>query len=56
MPLKFRHSEILLAHYGVEMEFNNEITAQWRYTLLAGLLLIVGLGFALIRLLPGKEG
>ncbi|MGH8679501.1 MAG: ethylbenzene dehydrogenase-related protein, partial [Burkholderiales bacterium] len=56
VPVKFRHSENQLAHYGVEMEFNNEITAQWRYTLLAGLLLIVGVGFALIRLLPGKEG
>lgn len=56
VPLKFRHSEIQLAHYGVEMEFNREITTQWSYTLAAGILLIVGLGFALIRLLPGKEG
>ncbi len=56
VPLKFRHSEIQLAHYGVEMEFNDKIITQWRYTLLAGLLLIIGLGFAINLLLPGKKG
>jgi hypothetical protein len=55
VPLKFRHSESQLAHYGVEMEFNDEIIFQWRNTLLAGLLLIIGLGFALNLLLPRKE-
>jgi len=55
VPLKARHSESQLAHYGVEMEFNNEIQVQWLYTLAAGILLIVGLGFAFNRLLPGKE-
>jgi hypothetical protein len=56
VPVRFRHSEIQLAHYGVEMEFNEEIIAQWRYTLLAGLLLIGALGLALLRLLPRKGG
>jgi len=56
VPVKARHSEIQLAHYGVEMEFNDEIQKQWRYTLLAGLLLIAGFGVALVLLLPRKEG
>lgn len=56
VPVRFRHSEIQLAHYGVEMEFNDAIRAQWRYTLAAGLLLIISLGFALNLLLPKKEG
>lgn len=55
VPVKFRHSEIQLAHYGVEMEFNNEIRTQWLYTLAAGILLIVGFGIALNLLLPRKE-
>lgn len=54
-PVKGRHSEAQLAHYGVEMEFNEEIQRQWRYTLLLGLLLIAGFGAALILLLPRKE-
>jgi hypothetical protein len=56
VPVKFRHSEIQLANYGVEMEFRNEIRAQWLYTLAAGILLILGLGIALNLLLPRKEG
>jgi hypothetical protein len=56
VPARVRHSEIQLAHYGVEMEFNEEIQKQWRYTLLAGLLLIAAFGAALVLLLPGKEG
>jgi hypothetical protein len=55
VPVKFRHSEAQLAHYGVEMEFNDAIIRQWRYTLAAGLLLIVALGFAAVLLLPRKE-
>ena len=55
VPVKFRHSEIQLAHYGVEMEFNDAIIRQWLYTLGAGLLLIVGLGVAAGLLLPRKE-
>jgi hypothetical protein len=56
IPVKARHSEIQLAHYGVEMEFNEQIQKQWRYTLLAGLLLIAGFGVALVLLLPRKDG
>lgn len=55
VPVRFRHSEIQLAHYGVEMEFNDEIRKQWLYTFAAGLLLIIGLGFALNLLLPKRE-
>jgi hypothetical protein len=55
VPAKVRHSETQLAHYGVEMEFNQEIQKQWIYTLLAGLLLIAAFGFALLKLLPGKD-
>jgi hypothetical protein len=55
VPVKIRHSEIQLAHYGVEMEFNDEIKAQWLYTLAAGILLIAGFGIALVLLLPRKE-
>ena len=38
------------------MEFNDEIRAQWLYTLAAGILLIIGFGIALTLLLPRKEG
>ena len=50
VPVKFRHSEAQLAHYGIEMEFNDAITRQWLLTLAAGLLLIAGLGVAVILL------
>lgn len=55
VPVKYRHSEIQLAHYGVEAEFNDEIRKQWLYTLLAGLLLITAFGLGLTLLLPEKE-
>jgi hypothetical protein len=32
VPVKFRHSEAELAHYGVEMEFNELIRRQWLLT------------------------
>jgi hypothetical protein len=54
VPVKFRHSEIQLAHYGVEMEFNREIRWQWLLTLGAGVLLIVGFAVALNLLRAGK--
>jgi hypothetical protein len=54
VPVKVRHSETQLAHYGVEMEFNDAIIRQWRLTLVAGLLLIGALGVALVLLL-GEE-
>jgi hypothetical protein len=40
VPVKFRHSEIQLAHYGVEMEFNDAIIRQWLLSLAAGVLLV----------------
>jgi hypothetical protein len=54
VPVKFRHSEAQLAHYGVEMEFNDAIIRQWQLTLVAGLLLIAGFGVA-VTLLQGKR-
>jgi hypothetical protein len=56
VPVKPRHSERQLAYYGVEMEFRDEIRQQWILTLAAGVLLVIGLGFALVRLFPSKEG
>jgi Ethylbenzene dehydrogenase len=54
-PVKGHHSETQLAYYGVEMEFNDEIQRQWLYTLLAGLALIAGFGFAINLLIDRKE-
>ena len=55
VPVKFRHNEAQLANYGVEMEFNDEIRSQWRWTLLAGLLLILGFGISINLMLPQKK-
>ncbi len=55
VPVKFRHSEHQLTHYGIELEFADEIRRQWLFTLFAGLLLIAGFGFALNTLLGRKE-
>ena len=55
IPVRARHSEIQLAHYGVEMEFADAIRHQWLLTLLAGVLLIAGFGVALNLLLARKE-
>jgi hypothetical protein len=55
VPVKVRHSEEQLAHYGVEMEFNEAIRSQWRFTMAVGLLLIAGFAAALLLLLPRKE-
>jgi hypothetical protein len=49
VPVRFRHTEDQLAHYGVEMEFLDEIRRQWLQTLLAGVALIAAFGFALTR-------
>jgi hypothetical protein len=54
VPVRYRHNEIQLAHYGVEMEFFDAIRRQWLYTLLAGLLLIAAFGLALNLLMRGK--
>lgn len=55
VPVKFRHSEIQLANYGVEMEFNEAIRSQWGYTLFAGVLLIGGFGTAVNLLIPRRR-
>jgi hypothetical protein len=55
VPVKYRHSEIQLAHYGVEAEFADAIRRQWLLTMLAGVLLIVGFGIALNGSL-GRKG
>ncbi|TFH85984.1 hypothetical protein EQG41_14190 [Billgrantia azerbaijanica] len=56
-PVRARHSEAQLAHYGVEMEFNDAIIAQWRLTLIAGLLVMLGVGLALLpAFTPARQG
>jgi hypothetical protein len=55
VPVKYRHSEIQLAHYGVEAEFADAIKWQWLLTVLAGVLLIAGFGIALNGL-PARKG
>jgi len=55
VPVKYRHSEIQLAHYGVEAEFADAIKRQWLLTLIGGVLLIIGFGIALNGLL-GRKG
>lgn len=56
VPVKYRHSEAQLAHYGVEVEFANEIRRQWLLTLFAGLLLIAGFGVAFNVALTRSKG
>lgn len=55
VPVRFRHTEEQLAHYGVEMEFAEPILRQWRLTLLAGIGLIAAFGFALNASI-GRQG
>jgi hypothetical protein len=54
VPVKARHSEIQLAHYGVEGEFADAIRSQWLLTMAAGVLLIIGFGIALNSLSARK--
>jgi len=56
VPVKYRHSEIQLAHYGVEAEFADAIRRQWLLTLFAGILLIAGFGIALNAPFKRKQG
>jgi hypothetical protein len=56
VPVKFRHSEPELAHYGVEMEFNDAIRRQWLLTMLAGVLLIAGFAIAVNATLKRGKG
>lgn len=52
IPVKSRHSEEQLAHYGIEAEFAAPIRAQWFLTLFAGLGLIAAFGWALLKSTP----
>jgi len=54
VPVRFRHSERQLAHYGIEAEFADEVWRQWMLTLLGGLFLIAAFGVGL-NLLLGRE-
>jgi len=56
VPVKYRHTEEQLAHYGVEAEFADAIRRQWLLTMAAGILLIAGFGVALNLLLARKQG
>ncbi|MDO9439785.1 MAG: ethylbenzene dehydrogenase-related protein [Beijerinckiaceae bacterium] len=55
IPVKARHSEEQLAHYGIEAEFAELIRRQWLLTLFAGLGLIVAFGWALLKSTPKLE-
>ncbi len=54
VPVKYRHSEIQLAHYGVEVEFAEEVRRQWFLTVIGGVLLIIAFGVALSGTLARK--
>jgi hypothetical protein len=56
VPVRFRHTEDQLAHYGIEIEFNEAIRNQWRLTMLAGLALIAGFGIALTGTIGRGKG
>lgn len=56
VPVKYRHTESQLAHYGIEAEFADEIRRQWLLTILAGIGLITAFGVALNQLLKRKQG
>ncbi|MFU8894960.1 MAG: ethylbenzene dehydrogenase-related protein [Gammaproteobacteria bacterium] len=55
VPVKFRHSEAQLAHYGIEIEFEDEIRRQWWLSLIAGVLLVVSFVFS-VSVLLGRRG
>lgn len=55
IPVKSRHSEEQLAHYGIEAEFAGPIRSQWFLTLFAGLGLIAAFGWALLKSTPKSE-
>ena len=55
IPVKSRHSEEQLAHYGIEAEFAEPIRSQWFLTLFAGLALIAAFGWALVTSIPKSE-
>lgn len=55
VPVKFRHNEHQLAHYGMEAEFAAEIKRQWLLTLIGGVVLIAAFGLGLNLLLGRKK-
>ncbi|WP_300297394.1 ethylbenzene dehydrogenase-related protein [Ferrovibrio sp.] len=54
VPVRYRHTEEQLAHYGIEAEFAEAIKTQWRLTLLAGIGLLAAFGIALNLLIQRK--
>lgn len=56
LPVQTRHSVEQLTHYGIEAEFAQAIRRQWLWTLLSGLALILGAGFALNMALARRQG
>ncbi|MBL8662833.1 MAG: hypothetical protein JNM29_08405 [Candidatus Odyssella sp.] len=56
VPVRYRHSEEQLAHYGIEAEFTDAIRGQWLLTMLAGIALIVAFGVGLNLPLKRKQG
>lgn len=54
-PVQAQHSERQLAIYGVEIEFNDQITYQWILTLIAGLLAMLGVTIGLYPLFSGNR-
>lgn len=55
VPVRFRHTEDQLAHYGIEVEFRDAIRRQWILTMVAGLALIAGFGVALVGTVGRRE-
>ena len=56
VPVRARHTPEQLAYYGIETEFRTEIRRQWLYSLLAGVVLIFGFGFAVSRTISNRKG
>jgi hypothetical protein len=56
VPAAARHTPEQLAHYGVEIEFNESIITHWLWTVIAGVVLIIGFGFALSGAMRSKTG
>lgn len=53
VPVRFRHKELQLARYGVEIEFESEIRRQWWLSLITGLLLIASFALS-VRIALGR--
>ncbi len=55
VPVKYRHKEEQLAQYGVEVEFEKELTRQWWLSMIAGVLLVISFVFSTSLLLGHRE-